>query len=28
MFLLILAHPGYPGQNSESHKMACVCACM
>jgi len=34
MFLLILAHPGCPGQNQESHKMvvfvcvrACVCVC-
>jgi len=30
MFLLVLAHPGCPGQNPESHKMVVgvwVCMC-
>jgi len=29
MFLLVLAHPGCPGQNPESHKMVVwVCVCL
>ena len=29
MFLLVLAHPGCPGQNPENRKMVvCVCGCV
>jgi len=28
MFLLVLAHPGCPGQDPESRKMVCVRACV
>ena len=28
MYFLVLAHPGCPGQSSESHKRLCVCVCV
>jgi len=28
MFLLVSAHPGCSGQNSESHIQLCVCVCV
>jgi len=28
MFLLLLAHLGYPGQNPEGRKTVCVCVCV